>query len=518
MSKIQVLDCTLRDGGYCNEWKFGFENARRIVTALKEANVDIIECGFLTKRVSYNPEVTKYTTVQEAQRVLPKEAGKQLYVAMMNYGEFDPKELPKREDGMLDGIRVAFRKKDLAPALEDCAVIKVKGYKVFIQAMLSLSYSDEEFLDLIHRVNELSPYAFYIVDSFGMMKKKDLARLFSLVDHNLDPSIKIGFHSHNNMQLAYSNAQYLVDLHTKRDLIIDASVYGMGRGAGNLNTELLVEYLNDAIDTTYQTKPLLSIIDDVLNYFYQRNYWGYSLPNYLSAMYWAHPNYAFYLDEKKTLTIEAMNAIFSQMDEEKKFSYDENYIQNLYLKYMERGAAQEERLNELATTVAGKRILLIAPGQSSHTQKDVILTAMKEANTITMGVNCEYTYNPTDFIFLSNMRRYRELQEGQIKKCIITSNIDDDSAYLKVDYKRLLNTEAFVSDNAGLMAIKLLMECGVSEIVLAGFDGYSHDVDKNYIDSKRTIFMNRDILDGMNAGIRKVLDDYSQRVKISKLY
>ena len=97
------------------------------------------------------------------------------------------------------------------------------------------------------------------------------------------------------MQLAYSNAQSLVDLHSDRELIIDASVYGMGRGAGNLNTELFVQYLNDNADGNYDIKPLLSIIDEILNEFYQRNYWGYSLPNYLSASHNAHPNYAGFM-------------------------------------------------------------------------------------------------------------------------------------------------------------------------------------------------------------------------------
>ena len=166
------------------------------------------------------------------------------------------------------------------PALELCRGIKGKGYKVFIQAMVSLNYTDEEFLELIRRVNEFRPYAFYIVDSFGVMKKKDLVRLFYLVEHNLHEEILVGFHSHNNMQLSYSNAQTLADIHTERDLIIDSSVYGMGRGAGNLNTELFVEYLNDAFGKSYRRQPLLEIIDTVLEGFYRRDGWGYSLPNY----------------------------------------------------------------------------------------------------------------------------------------------------------------------------------------------------------------------------------------------
>ena len=126
-----------------------------------------------------------------------------------------------------------------------------------------------------------------------------MIRLFYIVDYKLDSNIVLGFHSHNNMQLAYSNAQTLVDIQITRNIIIDTSIMGMGCGAGNLNTELFVEYLNDNFDMHYRLKPLLILIDEVLNIFYYENYWGYSLPNYLSAKYNTHPNYAKYLDEKK---------------------------------------------------------------------------------------------------------------------------------------------------------------------------------------------------------------------------
>lgn len=334
MSKIQVLDCTLRDGGYCNNCKFGFDNEKKIVHGLVEANIDIIECGFLMNTVEYDKDFTRFTSLDEVAKIIPQNKEGKTFVMLTDYGKYCPEDLPEYNGTSVDGLRVAFHKKDRVAALEECKAIKNKGYKVFVQAMVSLSYTDEEFLDLIRRVNELEPYAFYIVDSFGMMKRKDLIRLFYLVEHNLNENIKIGFHSHNNMQLAYSNAQSLMNLHSDRELIIDASVYGMGRGAGNLNTELFVQYLNDNADSNYDIKPLLSIIDEILNEFYQRNYWGYSLPNYLSAAHNAHPNYAGYLDDKKTLTVENMNEIFDMMDEDKKVSYDKNYIEELYLRYM----------------------------------------------------------------------------------------------------------------------------------------------------------------------------------------
>ena len=480
MNKIQVLDCTLRDGGYCNDCRFGFENEKKIVHGLVEANVDIIECGFLMNTVEYDKDVTRFSSLDEVAKIIPKNKEGKTFVMLTDYGKYRPEDLPEYNGVSVDGLRVAFHKKDRVVALEECKKIKNKGYKVFVQAMVSLSYTDEEFLDLIRRVNELEPYAFYIVDSFGMMKRKDLTRLFYLVEHNLNEKIKIGFHSHNNMQLAYSNAQSLVDLHSDRELIIDSSVYGMGRGAGNLNTELFVQYLNDNADGNYDIKPLLSIIDEILNEFYQRNYWGYSLPNYLSAAHNAHPNYAGYLDDKKTLTVENMNEIFDMMDEDKRISYDKEYIEQLYLRYMATGKSQEEHKTELQEKIKGKTILLIAPGKSSTEEREKIASFINE-DVVTISVNYNYPLVNTDYIFLSNLRRFRELDASNREKCIVTSNIPADNVYIQTKYRELLCDIEAVKDNAGLMAIKYFTQMGAKKIYLAGFDGYSHDEKENII-------------------------------------
>jgi 4-hydroxy 2-oxovalerate aldolase len=517
MNKIHVLDCTLRDGGYCNQWKFGFHNVKKITRSLIDANVDIIECGFLTNKVTYNKEITKFTTLDEIAAVIPDDRKHKLFVTMMNYGEYNVDDLPEYDGSSLDGIRVAFHKKNLSAALEVCRKIKEKGYKVFVQAMVSLSYSDNEFLSLIQAMNQMEPYAFYIVDSFGMMKKKNLIRLFYMIENNLKDGIWIGFHSHNNMQLAYSNAQSLVDAQTNRDLIIDCSVYGMGRGAGNLNTELFVEYLNENTDGTYNLKPLLNVIDEILNDFYQKNYWGYSLPNYVSAVYGTHPNYAAYLSEKNTLTVEAMDEIFSMMSQEKRFEFDKDYIEQLYLKYMATGETLEEHKAELKEKLADKKVLLIAPGKSSGEEADKIVAFASKEDVVVIGVNFDYPYCQTDFIFSSNLRRFRELPAEKHGKCIVTSNIPADEVYLQTSYFDLLLPIESVQDNAGLMSIKYFSSLGVKDIYLTGFDGYSYDVHQNYAIHQMELITGKAVVDAMNEGMKQMLKQFREKVNISWL-
>lgn len=514
---IKVLDCTLRDGGYCNNWQFGKENISAVINGLVDSKIDFVECGFLNSKVAFDANSTKLPEIENFSSFLPKDRGNTTFVCMANFGDCTLDDIPNHEDNFIDGIRVAFHKKDMIPALEFCRGIKQKGYKIFIQAMVSLNYSDEEFLQLLKIVNEIEPHAFYIVDSFGVMKRRDLLRIFYIVEHNLKKNISIGYHSHNNLQLSYSNAQTLADIRAKHDIIIDSSIFGMGRGAGNLNTELFIDYLNDNLETNYKVRPLLHIIDNVLMYFYYKNSWGYSLPNYLSAKHNAHPNYAAFLDDKKKLTIEAMDEIFHMMDKEKRARFDKSYIESLYLRYMIRGSVNQERYETFQKVMEGKTVLLVAPGKSSLDEKNIIVDFVKNSDVIVISVNFLYDEVPVDFIFLGNMRRFQELPANVREKCIVTSDIPAVGVYMQTDYAQLLNDEEFVKDNAGLMAIKLLIGCDVEEIFLAGFDGYSHDVEENYLKSDMTFVAKKAVLDAMNQGFENVINELSKEIPIKFL-
>jgi 4-hydroxy 2-oxovalerate aldolase len=383
--------------------------------------------------------------------------------------------------------------------------------------MVSLNYSDEEFIELIKLVNDLEPYAFYIVDSFGVMKRKDLTRLFYIIENNLKDEIYIGYHAHNNMQLAYSNAQALVDIQTRRNIIIDSSIFGMGRGAGNLNTELFIRHLNDNIGAAYVIKPLLIIIDEVLNNFYNNNYWGYSLPNYLSASYNTHPDYASYLDDKKTLTVENMDEIFSAMNDEKRSSFDKSYIEELYISYMAKDKVYEEHLTEFKKIILGKKILIIAPGKSVEDEKEKIVEFASLDDVVSISINFNYQHCDTDFIFLSNLRRFKELDEAKIGRTIVTSNIPSHGSYLQTDYVELLNDIETVRDNAGMMLIKYLIKLNVKEVYIAGFDGYSHDVSQNYAEQQMAMITKNAVLDAMNYGMSTMLTEYSKNIYIEFL-
>ncbi len=514
MNRIQILDCTLRDGGYCNQWRFGRENTKKVIAALDEATIDLIECGFLTGPTTYNEDTTKFTDLNQLEGLLPDKRRGRKCVCMVNYGEYDLDTLPVCNGKTIDGIRLAFHKKDRKAAMLYGQKIMEKGYRLFLQPMVTKSYTDWEFLSLIEDSNAIKPYAFYIVDSFGAMGKNDLTRFAYIVENNLHSDILMGFHGHNNMQLAFSNAQVLVGMSLQHQLIIDSSIYGMGRGAGNLNSELLAEFLNDNTHANYKLRPLLRVIDEVLEEISKREHWGYSLANYLSASHGCHPNYAYYLNNKKTLTYENMDEIFSMVAEEKKDTYDKAYIEELYLSFMENGRKDGSGITTIGKVFEGKTVLLIAPGQSAETEKTRIIDFASAHDVVTVSVNFDYSGLETDFIFVSNLRRFKALDSSKYGKMIVTSNIPCDDAFLYVDYKHLLTPEEAVSDNAGLMALNFFARQGVKEIYIAGMDGYSHESEKNYATPELVISMRKPLMDEINRGMEKVILTLSKSVRI----
>ena len=286
MSKILLLDCTLRDGGYVNDWNFGERGIAEMLDALAASRVDAIEVGFLVDGNADDPARTRFSSVEKMAAAFPrgKPAGT-LAFGMVVFGKYPIEKIPPRERGGIDGIRVTFKKNERAAALEFCRRAQELGYLVSVNPTGADAYGDREFLEIVESVNAMRPFAFAIVDTLGAMKRRDVARLCMLIDHNLHPDVALCFHSHNNT------------------FIIDTCVFGMGRGAGNLCTELMMRHLNDRTPGRYDLIPVLRVIDERVNRIFARTPWGYSVPYYLAAVNRCHPNYASFLLSKQTLPV-----------------------------------------------------------------------------------------------------------------------------------------------------------------------------------------------------------------------
>ena len=168
--------------------------------------------------------------------------------------------------------------------------------------------------------------------------------------------------------------------------------------------------------------------------------------------------------------------ILKSVTDEKKNSFDKQYIEDLYLDFQTRNSIMDEdSVLKLKQQLENKSVVLLASGPNAITEKDKILKYYKQENTAFIAVNFLPEIISPDFIFYSNLKRFDKSDDIDYAKLILTSNmindVKDDAEYV-VNYSSLLNCHDFLVDNGGLMLINLLIILNVKEILLAGFDGY----------------------------------------------
>jgi len=254
---------------------------------------------------------------------------------MINFGDIKVEDLEQTNNITL---RIAFKKHERFEALEFCRAVKDKGFNIFINPMVTDSYTNEELLDLISKVNDISPVALTIADTIGEMTTDEITNLFKTIDGQLDSRIAICFHSHNNLQMSFRNAETLIKLcqyndisqtqRQQRDLVIDSSIFGIGRGAGNLCTELITQYLNKNYQKNYNINLITEVSHKYIMPIYEKTPWGCSAESYLAAINHCHPNYVKFLSEKG-FTPEKMNKVFQSIPDEKKSVFDKELIEKL---------------------------------------------------------------------------------------------------------------------------------------------------------------------------------------------
>ncbi len=519
MNSLKVLDVTLRDGGCVNNFNFGQSYMEKILAAQEASGVDIIEMGYIDENKGSEFGRTQYINGQVIyQNFLKHKKSGVTYVAMMDYGKFTIDNLEPKNKDSIDGIRMAFHKKNRFDIIKLGMKIMDRGYKFYIQPMITLRYSDAELLELIELVNKELPDAagFYIVDSFGEMRPNDMSRILNLVDHNLISTMPLGFHSHNNLQMSYSNAIAMLQFPTNRDLMLDCSIMGMGKGAGNLNTELLLEHLNLYYGKNYQIAPLLEVIDKVINQLHSEFYWGYAPEYYLSAANQCTPSYAGHFYNKHMLPIDQVGELLSMIAPEKKISFDKDYAEEIYRQYHESKAVDDSNVViDLKAELMGKKVLLVAPGKSIIEAMDKLEKLASQKDIITIGLNTVLEIN--DYLLTTRQDIY-EIAIADGKNIIVPSSVSKGGrGNVKIlNYSNWIEIDDRTHDSSSVIALNLLKTCDVKEIILAGFDGFSVNINDNYYDPNMRYPVNTEQANRRNKYYREFIQKVKQNgIKIN---
>ena len=525
MRNIQILDCTLRDGGFVNDWDFGMGSIVSIIGRLVKADIDIIEVGFIDNRRPYDFNRSIFPDTDSIKPIFKNlDTGSAIILGMIDFGTCPVEAITEQKDSVLDGIRVIFKKQHYREALEFCAEIKNKGYKIFVNPVSVTSYSDKEMIELIEKINDLVPDGVAIVDTYGLMHKQELLHYYDLLERNLITGIKIGYHAHNNFQLAYANSLELISLNSDRELIIDTSLFGMGKSAGNTCTELVAMHLNENYGKNYDMYQLLEAIDVDISKEYAKKQWGYTLNHFVAASNDCHPDYVSALIGKKTLSVKAINEILAKINPANKLSFNKQLLETLYMEYQNKYIDDTGAYADLGNQFKDREILIVAPGKSIETHKTEIQKFINDKKPVVITINfVDDNYLP-DYVFMGNSKRYSQFfnkiyMSGCNAKVICTSNISESNR--KIDYtfnfNSLINDDCVIRDNTVLMLIKILINMKIEKVYLAGFDGYAHDTVNNYPEEYIPFLYCNDEVVLRNAAVKKFIASIENSISLQLL-
>lgn len=330
VENVQFLDCTLRDGGLgledaekngLSSLRFDPEDRRTIADSLASSGMDIIELGSIEITGDDRRGFAIYPDIRAISSVMPeKKHPDQLFAALFRGPDTPVSDIPQWEPGLCEAIRVIIRYSELQKSLDFCASLSEKGYKVFVQPMVTMRYSDSELSHLLSESNAMHAYAVYFVDSYGYMLGSDIDRLFGMYDSMLDSGIRVGFHAHNNINMALSNVLHFLEIGSSRRKIADSCLLGMGQGAGNLQTELLAGTLGGQLRGRFDIRGILNGCETVEKY-YGNNNWGYSVTRLLPAVHHTAYKYSIALRNKYGLSYVEIDEILSMMPEDLRQRY-----------------------------------------------------------------------------------------------------------------------------------------------------------------------------------------------------
>jgi len=492
VKNVRVLDCTLRDGGRIIDCAFLDQETKEISDKLANAKIDIIEVGFLRdwRKVDYKGNSTFFTDVDQIRPFVDRTKSNVMYVAFIDFGMCDIDKIKPYDGTSIDGIRFGFTKKNYDDSKEEvlrwASVIKEKGYKLFVQGVNSLNYTDRELLEIVDMINDIHPYSFGIVDTYGAMYMDDVDRIYGLIDHNMMSDICINFHSHNNYQLSFAFAQEVIKLSgsSSRQIIIDGTLGGIGKVAGNLNTELIVDYLVRKMHYDYEFEDILDMLDDYIYKYTLEHKWGYSTAAMMAGIYKSHPNNVIYLTEKFRLDTKDIGKLLSMIDPLTRQRYDYDNIERLYTEYVADKVDDYQAIQKLKELAEGKEVFLMVPGNTLNTHREQIEGYIQQNKPVVISVNF-VADDLTAYAFFGNAKRYGNFKAKRAgRNVIISSNVkSDNNNDVVVNYHSLINRGYKYFENSTIMLLNLLKRVSPSAITIAGFDGFDVNNEKNYVDS-----------------------------------
>jgi 4-hydroxy 2-oxovalerate aldolase len=499
-NRIQILDCSLRDGGYVNNWGFPKGLARESYRALSKSGVDIVELGFRSSDKHF--DARKYGLWRFCDETVLREVTENIRGAsvcvMGDYGKIELDDLVDAHESVVDLVRIAVHKDRVLNAIDFLEKVKGKGYQVSLQAMGYSTYTDLEKQSLLSALAHTDLDYVYIADSYGSILPFQIKPLFEPFQEI--GGIRLGFHPHNNIQMAFANTLEAIRVGVD---IVDTTIYGIGRGAGNLPTEILLSYLQLQGNDRYNVIPVLNCIERYFLGLKEETPWGYQLPYMISGIFNSHPSYSMDLIRRREYSMEDIWKALGCVREIAPVGFDASIVDGLIEKGLigekrataaygniPSSAVEEEHLNvNYIQRHAGREFLVLANGPSLKSCRLEIESFIAKYDPIILGANFLNNLFVPHYHAFNNQKRFVSHVKyvSPDSRLLIGTNISSDiiDDYVNCDYellvfRNILDAKFDISKGRimancrtiSVLLIGVAVVMGAKRVFVAGMDGY----------------------------------------------
>ncbi len=496
---VEILDCTIRDGGYVNNWDFDKRLVRETYRALSKGGVDYIELGYHGSQKWFDKKqygAFRLSLAEDIRFVCNNIAGAKVAV-MVDYGKFDVEELAQYKDTPVRLIRIAVHRHSIKKAIHAAAGIRRMGFLVAVNLMGFTLYTPKERKKVALLFRDAPIDYAYLVDSHGSFFPNQIGDicgpLFGI------RHIRWGFHAHNNLQMAFANTLSAMAAGAH---IIDSSVFGMGRGAGNLPTEIILAYMHLLKPEKYNAIPVLSLVDRYFTKLYDASPWGYNLPFMLSGIHDCHPDYPKNLINRKEYDIEDIWKILNAVRLSAPVGFNKELLEGIIRnglfskKPAASGVASKANTSKRKKTSVSYRgrhrnadFLVLANGPSLKSNHKQLAAFISKYQPIVLASNYLGGLFKPHYHAFSNKRRLIDYIDTVDKssRLLISQFISPQMIreYTDRDHETIYyeNTDAQFTINDGvisshcrtvaLLLLGVAIVMGARRIFVAGLDGYT---------------------------------------------
>jgi len=492
---IKILDCSFRDGGYYNNWKFSFSQFNEYVSKIIKSNIDVIEIGFrfLNKNRLFGPFAFCEEKIFSKIKYLDERKIK--IAIMVNSDDFlNTQEKPEflfnkyfteAKKSKISIIRFATRLDDIESIGKVLKLAKHKGYKVFLNLMQINRVSNTQLKKCLQELKKINSIdVFYFADTFGSLMPNQIENICNIIKRNCD--FEFGIHAHDNCGFALENSLRAVDSGANW---IDCTLQGMGRGAGNLSTENIVCELSRRGIKKFKPETIYSLSQSFFLNLKKKFRWGASIYYHLAAINNIHPSYIQELQIDNRYSHDEIINIINQLKKINATSFNPYFLKSIINQKID-----FKKTFTIKDIFLKKKIVLLGQGLSLLKEKKKILRFIKRKKCIVISLNINKFFKDHEIdyylasdkirIFIDHLN-YRTILE----KIILPQNLLKDIIKIK-DFKKIKNYPLIIDnnkikshDNYCILpntlvigyALALLNSSGAKYVYMAGFDGYKND-------------------------------------------